>query len=298
VDVAVIGVPADLGASRRGTDMGPSAIRYARLARQLEALGHRVYDLGNMLVPVPESREPGDPRRKYFREIAALWHELADLVEAQCRSGRLPLILGGDHSLSVGSVAGVARVTGDLGVIWVDAHGDFNDPSTTPSGNIHGMSLAAITGETTPDVLAALPAGLPVPAGRTVLLGARDLDRLEKEKLRNSGVHVFTMKDIDEQGIAALTRKAWELATAGGRGQVHVSFDVDVLDPSVAGGVGTPVPGGLTFREAHLMMELLAELGGLASVEVSEVNPILDTQNRTAEVAVDLVASLLGKRIL
>ncbi|HEX6988170.1 MAG TPA: arginase, partial [Bacillota bacterium] len=279
-------------------DMGPSAVRYARLSRQLEALGHQVHDLGNILIPVPESRQPGDPQRKYFQEIAALWHELADLVEAQCRNGRLPLILGGDHSLSVGSVAGVARVGGDLGVIWVDAHGDFNDPSTTPSGNIHGMSLAAIVGHTTPDFVAALPDGLPIPPQRAVLLGARDLDPPEKAKLREAGVHVFTMKDIDEQGIAVLTRRAWDLATGHGKGRVHVSFDVDVLDPSVAGGVGTPVPGGLTFREAHLMMELLAESGGLASIEVSEVNPILDAQNRTAEVAVGLVASLLGKRIL
>ena len=298
MQVAVIGVPADLGANRRGTDMGPSAIRYARLARHLAALGHEVYDLGNILIPVPESREPGDPRRKYFAEIVTLWHELADLVEAQCRNGRLPLILGGDHSLSVGTVAGVARVTGDLGVIWIDAHGDFNDPATTPSGNIHGMSLAAIVGNTTPDVRQALPAGLPLPEDRAVLIGVRDLDPPEKEKLRRSGVHVYTMKDIDEHGIADLTRRAWDIATAGGRGRVHVSFDVDVLDPALAGGVGTPVPGGLTFREAHLMMELLAEAGRLASVEVSEVNPILDVQNRTAEVAVGLVASLLGKRII
>lgn len=298
LQISVIGVPVDLGANRRGTDMGPSAIRYARLSQQLQLLGHEVLDVGNIAVPVPESRSPGDPQRKYFKEIVELWHELADLVEAECAGGRLPLVLGGDHSLSVGTVAGVARVRERVGVIWLDAHGDYNDPASSPSGNIHGMSLAATVGDTTDDFRKALPHGLPIAPDRVVLLGVRDLDREEQHKLRRSEVHVFTMKDVDEQGIGVLTRRAWDIATGGGRGYVHVSFDVDVLDPPLAGGVGTPAAGGLTFREAHLMMELLAEAGRIASVELSEVNPILDVHNRTAEIAVGLAASLLGKRIL
>ncbi|MEX2355539.1 MAG: arginase [Thermaerobacterales bacterium] len=297
-DIHIIGVPADLGGNRRGTDMGPSAMRYARLNKHLQDLGHRVTDHGNLEVPVPESRDPGQPTRRFFDEIVRLWHQLADDTEAICRAGGLPLILGGDHSLSVGTVAGAARVKPDLGVIWIDAHGDMNDPTTSPSGNIHGMSLAAITGNTTAEIRAALPAGLPLPENRMVMLGIRDLDADEREKIRQSGVTVFSMKDIDEQGMSEIGRRAWDIATAGGRGYAHISFDVDVLDPPIAGGVGTPVPGGLTFREAHLLMELLAERGRLASVEFSEVNPILDIQNQTAVVAVGLATSLLGKRIL
>ena len=298
MQIAVIGVPADLGANRRGTDMGPSALRYAQLARRLVDIGHDVVDRGNIAVPVPESRLPGDEKRKYFPDIAALWQELADLVARECTDGRLPLVLGGDHSLSVGTVAGVARHYQNLGVIWIDAHGDMNDPTTTPTGNIHGMVLAAIVGQTTPDFLAALPAGLPLTAARAVLVGVRDLDAAEKQKIRHSGLRIYTMKEIDERGIAAVIREAWQIASGGGHGYVHVSFDADVLDPTLAPGVGTPVPGGLTFREAHLAMELLSELGRVVSIEVSEVNPILDSRNQTAEVAVGLVASLLGKRIL
>lgn len=296
--IAVLGVPADLGGRRRGTDMGPSALRYARVRERLAELGHQVTDLGNLHVPVPETLEVGDPRKRYFDAIAGLWRELADRTEAIARSGALPLVLGGDHSLSVGTVAGVRRVYEDLGVMWIDAHGDMNDPETSPSGNVHGMPLACITGDTTPDMLAALPEGLPIAPQRAALVGVRDLDPLEREKIRRSPMAAFTMKDIDEQGIGPVIRRAWEIASDGGRGWVHVSFDLDVVDPSIAGGVGTPVPGGLTFREAHLAMELLCELGRVVSVEVSEVNPILDTRNQTADLAVGLLSSLFGKRIL
>lgn len=298
MDITIIGVPADLGANRRGTDMGPSAVRYARLAQRLRALGHQVTDWGNVEVPVPETRTPGDDSRKYFEDISALWHDLAGIVHDQCRQGRLPLVLGGDHSLSVGTVAGAARCYKDIGVIWLDAHGDLNDPETSPTGNIHGMSLAAIIGTTTPDFLNALPEGLPLAPERTVIIGVRDLDQAERDKINSTPIHVFTMKDIDEHGIGEVVRRAWQLATGGGKGYTHISFDADVLDPAVAGGVGTPVPGGLTFREAHLAMEILADAGRFVSVEVSEINPILDTHNRTAELAVNLLESLMGKRIL
>jgi len=298
LSIGIIGVPVDLGGNRRGTDMGPSALRYARLARHLEALGHSVRDYGNLDIPIPETRPPGDHTRRYFEEIVALWHQLAGVTEDICRSGGVPLVLGGDHSLSVGALAGVARVHQQPGILWIDAHADMNDPTTTPSGNIHGMSLAATIGATTDDMLAALPQPLPLPPERAVLIGARDLDEPEKEKVRSSGVTVFTMKDIDEMGIAAVVRRAWAIATREGRGSLHISFDVDVMDPSLAGGVGTPVPGGLTYREAHLMMELLAELGRIVAVEITEVNPILDSRNQTAELAVGLLASLFGKRIL
>src|SRR5690606_8860864 len=208
LSIGIIGVPVDLGGNRRGTDMGPSALRYARLARHLEALGHSVRDYGNLDIPIPETRPPGDHTRRYFEEIVALWHQLAGVTEDICRSGGVPLVLGGDHSLSVGALAGVDRVHQQPGILWIDAHADMNNPTTTPSSNIHGMSLAATIGATTDDMLAALPQPLPLPPERAVLIGARDLDEPEKEKVRSSGVTVFTMKDIDEMGIAAVVRRA------------------------------------------------------------------------------------------
>lgn len=296
--IGIVGVPADLGGNRRGTDMGPSALRYARLAWHLEALGHSVRDYGNLDIPVPETRPPGEPTRRYFAEIVTIWQQLAEVTGEICRGGGIPLVLGGDHSMSIGTLTGVAQVHGPPGLLWIDAHADMNDPATTPSGNIHGMSLAAAIGETTADIKAAIPAPLPIAPERAVLIGARDLDAPEKDKVRNSDLTVFTMKDIDELGIATVVRRAWAIATQDGRGSLHVSFDVDVMDPALAGGVGTPVPGGLTYREAHLMMELLAELGHIGAVEITEVNPILDIRNQTAELAVDLATSLFGKRIL
>lgn len=294
--VSIIGVPADLGASRRGTDMGPSAIRYAKLREQLADLGHDVVDLGNLHAPVAETRQAGD-RLKYLPEIEAICNELADTVASTLRAGSLPLVLGGDHSISMGTVAGVARVRPAVGLIWMDAHGDFNTPETSPTGNIHGMPLAAITGRGESSLVDLGGAGPTVAAADVALVGLRDLDEIERGALRESGVHVFTMKEVDRLGIARVMEQAIACSARDGR-HVHVSFDVDVLDPRYAPGVGTPVPGGLTYREAHLALELLADAGVLGSLEFVEVNPILDQENETARLAVGLAASALGKRIL
>lgn len=296
--VAVIGVPLDLGTDRRGTDMGPSAIRYARLQKVLIETGHEVVDRGNVSVPVAEARQAGRQNAKFIDEVVQVVSDVADEVEAACRSGELPLILGGDHSLSIGSIAGMARCIGNFGVLWIDAHGDFNTPETSPSGNIHGMPLAASAGLGA-EALTSLDGRVPkVPPDRIVMVGVRELDPGEKQLIREHGIRVFTMKEVDELGIARVMREALELVSAGGLRPFHVSFDMDVIDPMFAAGVGTPVPGGLTYREAHLGMELVAEAGGLCSLELVEVNPILDTGNRTARLGVELVASALGKRIL
>jgi arginase len=296
--ISILGVPADLGASRRGTDMGPSAIRNARLHEALAALGHEVEDLGNLHVPVAESRAVEGERTKYLPEILAFCQELADQVSAALRAGRLPLVLGGDHSLAIGSVAGVARVRPETGLIWCDAHGDFNTPETTPSGNIHGMPLAVATGRGE-RALCELGGPAPkVPADRVVLVAARDIDPGEREAILASGITAFTMKEIDKVGMAAVMTEAIRIAGDGGRRPIHLSFDLDAVDPQFAPGVGTPVPGGLTYREAHLALELLADSGLLGSCEFVEVNPILDQGNQTARMAVELAASALGKRIL
>lgn len=296
--IAIIGVPVDLGAARRGTDMGPSAIRYARLAESLRELGHQVVDLGNLHVPVAESRGTVGEKAKYLPEVAALCTELAGKIGAVVREGVVPLVLGGDHSIAVGTVAGVTRVFPDTGLIWIDAHGDFNTPDTSPSGNIHGMPLAALTGRGAPE-LVGLGSRIPiVPEDWAALVAVRDLDPMEREALRSSQVAVFTMKDIDEAGIASVMRSAIRIASGGGQRGFHVSVDLDALDPMYAPGVGTPVPGGLTYREAHLAMELVAESGWCRSLEFVEVNPILDQQNQTGRLAVELAGSALGKRIL
>ncbi len=296
--VAVIGVPMDLGGRRRGTDMGPSAIRYAGLGEALRELGHDVVDLGNIPVAIRETRTVGDPRAKFLDEIVQVCEELARWVEDAVRGGRLPIVLGGDHSVAIGTVGGLVRARPDLGVIWLDAHGDFNTPETTPSGSVHGMPLAAIVGRGHVKLVQCCGIAPKVCEERTVLVGVRDLDPGEKEALRHAGVRVFTMKDVDEMGIAAVMRKAIEIASDGGREGVHVTMDLDVVDPGYAPGVGTPVPGGLTYREAHLAMEIIAESRRMVSLELTEVNPILDQGNRTAVLAVGLVASALGKTIL
>jgi arginase len=296
--ISVIGVPADLGASRRGTDMGPSAIRNARLHEALSALGHEVDDLGNLHVPVAESRAVEGEKTKYLPEIVAFCQELADQVAASMRAGHLPLVLGGDHSLAIGSLAGVAHVRPQIGVIWCDAHGDFNTPATTPSGNIHGMPLAVATGHGEPALCQLAGPSPKVAEDRTVLVAVRDLDPPERDLLRASGVTVFTMKEIDKAGMAAVMADAIRIASGGGLRPIHLSFDLDAVDPQFAPGVGTPVPGGLTYREAHLALELLADSGLLGSCEFVEVNPILDQGNQTARMAVELIASALGKRIL
>lgn len=293
--IALIGAPMDLGADRRGVDMGPSAIRYANLDEKLRALGHEVRDLGQIHVPVPGTRSPGDPKLKYLEQIIAGSRELAEKVRDSLRGGETPITLGGDHSIALGSISGAADALGTIGVIWFDAHGDFNDTATTPSGNIHGMILAALCGYGDPRLVNAASRGPHVDPKRVVVVGARDLDPGEVRLLREAGVHVRTMTDIDRKGISAVTEEALALATDGARG-LHVSFDLDVVDPVEAPGVGTAVPGGITYREAHLAMEQVAESGRLSSLDLVEVNPILDVANRTANLATELALSALGKR--
>lgn len=296
VRVEVVGVPLDLGAARRGTDMGPSAIRYARLHEAITSAGHTVADLGNLHVPVAESRtqEPGGLR--YLPEVADACAQLAVAVDAIHRRSSFPLVLGGDHSIAIGTLAGRRRAGLRGGLIWLDAHGDFNTEETSPSGNIHGMSLAVATGRGARP-LVAVGEGPTIEEGETAVVGVRSLDAQERKALHASGIAVFTMKDIDQAGIASVMQRALNVATRGGQQGFHLSCDLDVVDPLYAPGVGTPVAGGLSYREAHLAMELAADSGAMASLEVVEVNPILDERNRTARVAVELLASALGQRI-
>lgn len=297
-DIAIIGVPIDLGAGRRGVDMGPSAIRYAGLKERLEALGHQVSDLGNIVVPLAEQFDTPstEERLRYLSPIMEVNLALARQVASIVGGGGFPLILGGDHSLSIGSINGLAHGR-RVGVIWVDAHGDFNTPETTPSGNIHGMSMAALTGRGHPALTALLGPGPVLCDGDVALVGIRDLDSRERELLRGAGVHVFTMHDVDRRGLALVMEEAIKCVSAATDG-FHVSFDLDALDPSEAPGVGTPVLGGIFYREAHLAMELVAESGHLIGLDLVEVNPILDAHNVTAELAVEFALSALGKRIL
>ncbi|HEX2235258.1 MAG TPA: arginase [Actinomycetota bacterium] len=292
---ATVGAPLDLGASRRGVDMGPSAIRYAGLEERLEALGIDVVDCGNVVAELPETAPERDEHARYLAPILASCAQIAGHVARVSGEGRLPLVLGGDHSIAMGTLAGLVSVHGPGGVLWVDAHGDLNRPETSPSGNVHGMPLAAALGR----------CGFEVPGydeppwvdrGRLALVGVRALDPGEKSLVEDLGLCALTMSDIDRRGIASVMHEA--LTVVQGSGFVHVSLDVDVLDPEVAPGVGTPVPGGLSYREAHLAMELVAESGMLSSLEVVEVNPMFDTASSTAEVAVDLIASAMGATIL
>ncbi len=300
--VHLIGVPLDLGGGRRGVDMGPSAFRIAGLGDRLASLGVHVTDKGNVAVPIREALQAPRPDRKYIDDIARVCAELYTSSLASLEAGALPIVLGGDHSLGAGSVAAAAawaqRTRGlPIGLIWVDAHGDMNTPASSPSGNVHGMPLAALLGAE-PKELATL--GSVVPAVRpehTVLIGIRNLDDREKEIVRASGVHVFTMKDIDRQGIAAVAEQSVALASRGTAG-IHVSFDMDVCDPAIAPGVGTPVKGGLDYREAHMTMEIVADSGLLTSLDLVEVNPTLDIRNTTAELGVELALSALGQKIL
>lgn len=295
--VGILGVPLDLGASLRGTDMGPSAIRYAGLADALTAIGHRVSEFGNVPVPVAGQVRGGTALR-YLDEIVAVCERVAEAVGNLMDAGHLPLVLGGDHSLSMGSLAAVGRRHPDVGLIWMDAHGDFNTPDTSPSGNIHGMPLAAIVGRGAPALVHLAGRDPSVRASQTALVGARDLDPGERLALRDSDVTVLTMKEIDELGIAAVIRHALRAATGDGSRPLHVSLDMDVVDPLRAPGVGTPVDGGLTLREAHLAMELISQSGALVSMDIVECNPIRDQENRTGRLAAALAASALGKRIL
>ncbi len=296
MEISLIGVPMDLGADRRGVDMGPSAIRYSDLGDKLRTLGFDVTDAGTLHVPDPEVRSVGDTRLKYLEPILRTADELAKLVQERIDSGALPIILGGDHSIALGSVSGAANARGPLGVIWFDAHGDFNTHETSPSGNIHGMILGALCGYGDPQLVNVAGGGPHVDPRHVAIVGARDLDRGEKDLLRAAGVHVLTMTDIDQRGMGTVAHEAIAFVSEGTNG-FHVSFDLDVVDPTEAPGVGTPVPGGITTREAHLALELVAETGKLTSLDLVEVNPILDRENKTALLATELALSAVGKRI-
>jgi len=300
--VHVIGVPLDLGAGRRGVDMGPSAFRIAGIVEKLKSLGVAMSDRGDIASPNPEKQEPRDTRKKYIHEIAFVCHELYQASFASLTEGAMPLVLGGDHSLGAGAVAATsawARTVHDkpIGLLWVDAHGDMNTPETTPSGNVHGMPLAALLGGEPAELARFAGAGAAVDPSHTVLVGIRNLDDREKSLVRHSGVHVYTMKDIDRQGIASVAEQAVAIAGNGTAG-IHVSFDMDVCDPSIAPGVGTPVRGGLNYREAHLIMELIADSGLLRALDLVEINPTLDVRNATAQLGVELAQSALGMKIL
>src|SRR6187431_603822 len=299
--VHIIGVSLDLGGNRRGVDMGPSAFRIAGLAERLAGLGMAVVDAGDLVAPIPEVKAFGDPTRKYIREIARVCEKLYKTSLSVLEHGGFPLVLGGDHSLAAGSVAATAdfvrREEKPLGLIWVDAHGDMNTPSTSSSGNVHGMPLAALLGSE-PVELARIGGFSPkVRPEHTVLIGIRNLDEREKERIRESGVHVYTMKDIDRNGIAQTVESAIAVAGRGTAG-IHVSFDLDVCDPAIAPGVGTPVKGGLDYREAHMVMEMIADSGLLRALDLVEVNPILDDRNVTAILGAELASSALGQKII
>jgi arginase len=300
--VHIIGVPLDLGGGRRGVDMGPSAFRIAGLGERLSALGYSVVDKGDLPTPIPETQELRDEHKKYIRDIAKVCQKLYQTALGSFDEGAMPIVLGGDHSLGAGSVAAAAewgRQSKQLpiGLLWVDAHGDMNTPATSLSGNVHGMPLAALLGSE-PAELSKIGTFAPkVLPAHTVLVGIRNLDEREKVAVRDSGVHVFTMKDIDRQGIASIVEQAVNLAGNGTSG-IHVSFDMDVCDPLIAPGVGTPVKGGLDYREAHMVMEIVADSGLLTSLDLVEVNPTLDVRNATAQLGTELALSALGMKIL
>lgn len=295
--IAILGVPMDLGQGRRGVDMGPSALRYGRLEERLEGLGHDVRDLGDIDVPAAEElgishHGPGGGMA-YLDEIRKACEATVEAL-LKLPEEVFPLVLGGDHSIALGSVTGCSRRQ-RTGVVWVDAHGDFNTPDTSPSGNIHGMPLATLCGLGDPRLIDIAWDGAKVRPEDVVLIGVRDLDGGEKQLMRQAGVTVYTMKEIDRMGLPRIAEET--LARLGALPRLHVSFDADVLDPEIAPGVGTPVAGGFTFREAHLLMELFSDSGRVTSLDLVEVNPILDRENRTANLLVDLAASLLGKKI-
>lgn len=296
-DISIIGVPLDLGAGRRGVDMGPSAIRYAHVKERLENAGYGVEDLGNLNVPTPETHDIKDQKLRYLNEVHAVNESLAEVVSKVIKEERFPLILGGDHSIAVGTISGIAKHVNNFGVIWFDAHGDLNTNKTTPSGNIHGMSLAISLGfghQSLTDLCGFSPKIKPE---NVIIIGARSLDIGEREIIKELGIKVYTMHEIDRLGMAVVMDEAISYLKKNTDG-VHLSCDVDGIDPADAPGVGTPVTGGITYREGHLAMEMIADAGFLISAEFVEVNPILDDMNRTAEVAVGLMASVLGEKLL
>ncbi len=299
--VAILGVPLDLGAGRRGTDMGPSAVRIAGLHDALRRMGFDWEEMGDLEVPAVETLLPGDPDARFLKEIAKACRQAHRRVMAALEKGQIPVVLGGDHSAAAGTISGVSQYfrkrKQSLGLLWVDAHGDMNTPGTSPSGNVHGMPLAAMLGMG-PRELTHIGGFAPkVRPGQTVLLGIRDIDAGEAEIIRRSGVRAFTMSEIDEKGMRRVMEEALPLLTGSTAG-FHVSVDMDGVDPDYAPGVGTAVPGGLTYREIHLLAEMCASSGGVTSVEVMEVNPVIDSGNRTGRLAMEVILSLLGKRIL
>ena len=299
--IAIIGAPLDLGSGRRGVDMGPSAVRVANLNRRLVELGYIVDDLGNVPVVQPESQPEGLPQAKYLPQITDTCVRLADIVTQALAEDKFPLVLGGDHSIAVGTVSGVSKhlrdSKGKLGMIWIDAHTDMNTPSTSPSGNVHGMPLACCIGAGPEELTRIFGYSPKVDPANVALVGIRSVDEQERVNVQHSGVHVFTMRDIDERGLGTVIEEAIRIASSGTAG-FHVSLDMDAVDPQEAPGVGTPVRGGITYREAHLAMETLNDAGKMLSMEVVEVNPVIDEANRTAVLAVELVMSAMGKRIL
>jgi arginase len=299
--VRIIGVPMDLGQSRRGVDMGPSALRVAGLQARLKQLGHTVEDIGNISVKQAEEMPYGEKRAKYMAEIAETCKDLAEIVQKSLEEGFVPLVLGGDHSIAAGAVTGVAahfrKQKKQIGYIWLDAHGDMNTPESSPSGNVHGMPLAAVMGYGAPELVDLLGFKPKVEPQNIVLVGVRDLDTQERRLVKKSGVRVFTMRDIDERGMREVMADALKYATDDTDG-ISVSLDMDFVDPSDAPGVGTPVRGGVTYREAHLAMEMIADSDAMASMEIVEINPVIDEHNRTALLGVELILSGLGQKIL
>ena len=299
--IRMVGVPMDLGAGRRGVDMGPSAIRIAGVADGLRALGFAIEDDGDVGVPTPEGRDPGQKNARFLREIYHVCNRLRLRVRRCLEQGEIPLVMGGDHSIAIGTVSGVAEYfraqNESVGLIWVDAHADMNTPEISPSGNIHGMPLAAVLGNGDPLLVEMGGFAPKIRKENVCLIGIRDLDAHERDVVRRSGIHAYTMRDVDERGMREIVSEAIGFASAGTAG-FHVSFDLDGMDPRDVPGTGTPVKGGISWREANLLMEMIADSGLMTSLEITELNPILDVRNQSGEVAVDLILSAFGKSIL
>ena len=299
--IRIIGVPMDLGQSRRGVDMGPSALRVAGLKARLKQLGHQVEDIGNITVKQAEEQHFGEKRAKFLNEIAETCAHLAELTERSLQEGFLPLVLGGDHSLAIGSLAGVSHFYREqgkkIGCLWLDAHGDMNTPETSPSGNVHGMPLATLIGDGAPELVDLLGYKPKFEPRNVALVGLRDLDARERRLIKETGVHAFTMRDIDERGLREVMSEALHFCTDDTEG-VAVSLDMDFVDPEDAPGVGTAVRGGVTYRESHLAMEMIADARAMVSLEIVEINPVIDLHNKTALLGVEMVLSALGKKIL
>ncbi len=295
--INLIGVPMDFGQDLRGVDMGPAAVRYTGLISRLRHLGHTVRDRGDISIPIRDDAvQEVVQEKKYLEEITRICESIYTLGHQVVKEGDFPLFVGGDHSIAVGTVAAVTRQDEPMGLIWIDAHGDINTPDTSPSGNIHGMPLAILMGDGHKALVNVGRAGPKIQPENVVMIGLRDLDPVEKKRLKKSGITIFTMRDIDEQGISSVANKA--VMKFAHLKRIHLTVDMDALDPVEAPGVGTPVPGGITYREAHLLMEILADSKKVTSMDLVEINPILDVANKTARLAVELTLSALGKSIL